>query len=249
MVDAGLVGTRQSRSKPEIPVEVTGDRIGTLGAVDSLGPDGTVGPDMQFEGLADGPGVNHFHSAAQSLVGAALVAHLGGQFLFASQIAHDAGFPDSLGERLLHVGMLAHGHGGDGGHAMAVVGSGDCDGIDLVFHLLQQFPEVLVLLGLGKLLGLPVHRVAIDVAEGHDLAPFAGGVVGVTAALAPGADTGHADLGVQVLSAHDGREPENGTSGDTGVFDKFTASELLHDLGDECRGTGEGGKRNFGFKR
>ena len=150
-----------------------------------------------------------------------------------------------MGERLLHVGVLAHGHGGDGGHAVAVVGSGNRDGIDLILHFLQQFPEVLVLLGLGELLGLPVHCIAVDIAEGNDLASLAGGVVGIAAALATGTDTGHADLGVQVLPAHDGREPENGTGSDTGVLDEFTASELLHDLSGECRGPGEGGKRIF----
>ena len=139
--------------------------------------------------------------------------------------------------------MLAHGHGGNGGHAVAVVRGGDRDSVDLVLHLLKELPKVLILFRLGELPGLSFEHVAIDVAEGHDLPALPGGVVGVAAALASDPDTGHANLGVQVLSAHDGREPENGTGSDAGVFDKFTASELLHDLGGDCRGPSEGGKR------
>ena len=43
----------------------------------------------KFLGLANCTGVNDFHSAPQPFVGAALVAHLGGEFLFPGQVAHD----------------------------------------------------------------------------------------------------------------------------------------------------------------
>ena len=68
---------------------MAGDRVRALGAIDALGPDGAVGPDMEFLWFANCARVNHFYSATQSLVGAALVAHLGGEFLFPGQVAHD----------------------------------------------------------------------------------------------------------------------------------------------------------------
>lgn len=81
----GVIGTLfvrplRCRTKPAIPVERLGNRIGALGALNALRPDGPVGPHMQFEGLANDTSLDDFDGAAQAVARAALVAHLRGYF-------------------------------------------------------------------------------------------------------------------------------------------------------------------------
>ena len=54
----------------------------------------------------------------QAIARLALVAHLGGQFLFRGKLTQDASFMHRLHKRLLAVDMLAHLHGHGGGHGV-----------------------------------------------------------------------------------------------------------------------------------
>ena len=144
---------------------------------------------MQFGDVADDSGLDHFDRATQAAAGAALVAHLGGQFSVASQLPQNTGFMDRLGERLLTVDVLAQAHGRGGGDAVDVVGCGDGHCVDRFADLVEHLPEVLELLGLRVLLPLLGERVPIDVAQANDGAAAARSVVGVARTLASHADT------------------------------------------------------------
>ena len=76
---------------------------------------------------------------------------------------------------------------------MGVVGRADGHGVDLVAELLEHLAVVVELLRLGILLAHLVEHVAVDVAEGDDLAVLAG-VIGIAIALAADADAREADL-------------------------------------------------------
>ena len=207
MVDTCLVRPRKCWAEPEVPIKTSGDLVRSLGTVDALRPYWPIGPDVKFLWLANHAGVNDFYSTTQAFVCAALVAHLGCQLFLTREIAHDPGFPDRLRERFLNIGMLAHRHGGNCRDTVAVVRGGDCYCINLVLHLLKEFPEILVLFGLRKFLAFAAEHIGIDIAQGRDFSPFARSVIGVAATFSPDPDTGYPDLGVEILSAHDGGEP------------------------------------------
>ena len=144
---------------------------------------------MQFGDVADDPGLDHLDRATQAAAGAALVAHLGGQFSVASQLPQDTGLMHCLGEGLLTVNVLAQAHGRSGGDAVDVVGRRDGDRVDRFADLVEHLPEVLELLGLRVLLTLLGEGVPVDVAQADDGAPTACGVVGVARPLSAHADT------------------------------------------------------------
>ena len=163
-------------------------------------------------------GLDDFHRAAQAGLCAALVAHLGGEFVFAGEIAHDAGFPDGLGERLLAVDVLAHAHCHDARHAMDVVRSRDRHRVDLLVHFLEHDAEILEFRRGGKVRGHLVERAVIHIAQGNDIQPAGRVFLPVTAALAAHADAAEADPAVEVLATHDGGAGKQcGTKADTGL--------------------------------
>ena len=207
MVDTCLVRPRKCWAEPEVPVKTSGDFVRSLRTVDTLGPHRAVGPNVKLLRFADHARVDDFYSTTQAFVRTALVSHLGRQLFLSCKIPHDTRFPDSLRERLLHVGMLAHRHGGNCGNAVAVVRGRNSHRIDLVLHLFEEFPEILVLFGLRKFLAFAAEHIGIDIAQGRDFSPFARSVIGVAATFSPDPDTGYPDLGVEILSAHDGGEP------------------------------------------
>ena len=100
---------------------------------------------MEFFGISDDTGLDDFDGATEAIGCGSLVAHLGREFLFAGEVAHEAGFPNGLSEGFLAVDVLAHLHRHDGGNAMKVVGGGDGDRVDFVSDGAEHFAEVRVL--------------------------------------------------------------------------------------------------------
>src|SRR5207237_1198317 len=101
MVRVFLVWPLRSGAEPTIPIQGRRNRILARRPIQALRPNGAIAPDMQLERFADDAGLNDFDGPTQPALGAALVAHLGGQFLFGGQPAQCARFVNSLGQRLL----------------------------------------------------------------------------------------------------------------------------------------------------
>ena len=100
--------------------------------------------------LADEAGIVPFLKLAHAVAGCALVAHLGHHFVAFGGLGEGAGFVDIVGERLLHVDVLAQLHGGQGNHGVVVVGRGHRYGIEILALLIEQLPPVLIVPGLRK---------------------------------------------------------------------------------------------------
>ena len=164
-----------------------------LGPAHALRPDRAIGPDHDFLDRPENPGPDQLDALAEAVLGRALVAHLGAELLLGGEGAHQPRFLDRPGQRLLAEAVLAHPHGHHARRGVGVVGRADGHGVDLVAQLLEHLAVVEVLLRFGVLLPHLVEDVAVDVAEGDDLAVRAG-VVGVAVALAADADAREADL-------------------------------------------------------
>ena len=228
MIDVLFEGPLHGGSEPEVPVEVFRDGVGASGAFEALGPDGAVGPDVEFEGVAEDAGLDDLDGAAEAFASAALVAHLGGKLVLPGEVAHGARLPDGLSEWLLAEDVLFGLHGHDACHAVDVVGGGNGDAVDLVVHLLEHDAEVLVVLRLGMALFDFVDVVGVDVAEGHEVAAAFGDFPDVGCALSAHSNSGDAGAFVKVLSADDGGEPEDGAGAEAGGAEEFTTRERAH---------------------
>ena len=90
-----------------------------------------------------------------AVAGVPLVAHLGGDLVFAGGLGEQPGLVDAMGERLLHVDVLAALDGRQGDHGMRVIGRGHDHGVDVLL-LVEHDAEIRVTLGpriLGEGLG------------------------------------------------------------------------------------------------
>ena len=122
-------------------------------------------------------------------IGRSLVAHLGAHPFLARGLAHQAGFPDRVRQRLLAIDVLAQTHGRHRGRGVRMVGRRDDDGVDLGIELMQQLAIVVVLLGFLVLRGHRVQALLVDVAHRHDPA-VTRRLLGVALAFAADADAG-----------------------------------------------------------
>jgi hypothetical protein len=77
-----------------------------------------------------------------------LVSHLGHDAGFFRHIHESLALTEGVSEGFLHVNRLSQGHGEHGGTEMRVVRGGDENGIDLICHLVEHFPEISIGLGL-----------------------------------------------------------------------------------------------------
>lgn len=193
----GVVGPFGGGAEPEVPGHGFGDGRGVGWAIDALGPvfaeeatGGAVGPDVCFEDFTDGAAPDHFAESAGFFGGGALVAHLGGDALFAGVIGDLSGFPDGVGEWFFAIDVFAVVEGGHRGEGVMVVGGGDEDGIDFL-HFLEHEAVVLEAFGVRPVFERAIGVAPIDVAEGDDIDLVRSGeLVEVAAALAAYADGG-----------------------------------------------------------
>ena len=86
---------------------------------------------MEFARRADDSGLNDFDGAAQTTAGAALIAHLGGDFVFGGHLAHGAGFANVVADRFLAIDRFAELHRDHGGKGVLMIRRGDEDGVDV----------------------------------------------------------------------------------------------------------------------
>ena len=198
----------------------------SLGRPMPLRPDRAVGPDHDLLDRPEDTGPDQFDARAEAILRGSLVAHLGAELLLGGEGAHDPGFLDRPGQRLLAEAVLAHPHGHHAGRGMRVVGRADRHGVDLVAQLLEHLAVVEVLLRLGEVFRHLVEDVLVDVAEGDDLAVLAG-VVGVAVTFAADSDAGEADLLIwrEARATRVGAgtaQQERAGAGHRGLFEKLT---------------------------
>ena len=143
-----------------------------------------------------------------------LVAHLGADSGSPGGFTQGAGLADGVRERLLEVDVLAQLEGPQGGQGVHVVGGGDHDGVEAVAEPGEHLPVVGEVGGAGAGGVGRAEALAVDVAEG-DLADLRvrSDLPDVIRALAAAADVRDLQAGVEVASAHHGREGERGEGG------------------------------------
>ena len=159
----------------------------------ALWPHRAVGPDMEFSYIAQHASAHEVNGFAQAVFRGALVAHLGAEFFLFGQFTQDTSLFHCVGERFLHINMLAHTHSHGGGDSMRVIGSGNHHCIDALVEFFEHLAEIVELLGLGEPGGFAVQMVVVDVAEGDHIAGVAS-LVDIAGTLATHADTGDPDL-------------------------------------------------------
>ena len=141
MVDR-VVRTLGGRAQEQVPVHVLGNGLvfRSRDDVRRLLPvlERTIGPDVDLAHLADGTRTHQLCTAAEARVGRALVAHLGAHPFLTCRLAHQASFPDRVGQRLLAIDVLAQTHRRHRGRGVRVVGRRDDDGVDLGIELVQE---------------------------------------------------------------------------------------------------------------
>ena len=212
MIDALLVRPLRGGAEPRFPVQLRRHRVLARRPIQTLGPDGAVGPNMTFERIADDPGVDDLNPAPQPVEGAALVAHLRSQVLLFGQPPHCPGLKDGLDQRFLAETVLAHLHRANGGDPVVMVRSRNRHRVNAVVHVLEHPPVIPVLLDFRKLVlklpGLPGQPVPVHVADGHNVAAASRRVAAVFLALAADADAGDVDALIGPQHPPDIRERE-----------------------------------------
>ena len=196
-----VVGAMLDRALPEIPIQVFRNRVGTFRATDALRPNRAVGPHVQLGDVTDEARLDDLHRATESVVGAALVAHLRGHFLLLGHLGHETCLVDGLCEWLLNVNVFAELHRLHTGNGVHVVRGRDGDGVDGFLHLIEHLAEILKRRGAGVFLPSVTQGVGIDITERDDIGTATGRVVGVAGALAARTDRGEVDLAVEVFAA------------------------------------------------
>src|ERR1700757_3674483 len=107
---------------------------------------------MDFADVSDFAVPDHFGALASAFVRIALVPHLCGDFAFLGSLLQRSTFPDGMGQRLLHIDMLAMLHGEDGGRSMHMIGDTNDYRVDVAALLLDHFAEIFEPRNVGVLL-------------------------------------------------------------------------------------------------
>src|ERR1019366_9543647 len=138
-------GKRPGRgaAEPEIPIEGVGNGCRRRDGHHLLRPTGTAGPGMDLFNLADLSRPEDLAGDARGIVRVALVAHLGGDFVFFGRRREEAGLPREAGQRLLHVHVLAMLHAGPGADGVHVVGRANHHGVNVFALFVEHLAEVL----------------------------------------------------------------------------------------------------------
>ena len=142
--------------------------MGLAGPLDGLRPDGPVGPVLHLAHGPDDAGLDPLADEPGTVVGVALVAHLGDDALLAGRRREGARLGDGARQRLLAVHVLAASHRLHRDDRVGVVGGGDDHGVE-VGLCVEHAPVV----GVGARLGIEGERARgvpeVDVAERGDV--------------------------------------------------------------------------------
>ena len=191
---------------------------------------------MHFTDFADQSGGDPLGHLTDAFAGVALIAHLGHDIVLMGGLGEDARFEDGMGDRLLHVDVLAAAHAFHRDVGVRMVGRSDDDGVDVLL-LVEHLAEIGVEGGLGLLLDRAAATAEIQVAERDDV--LFGGIADVARADAAEADRGHVQLLVGRDRAGGRIEPRagdrEGGGGHASIAKEGPAVEL------RCHGVGVSG--------
>ncbi len=198
------------------------------------------------------PAQDDLHCPAQAVGSRALIAHLRGDLHLLGRLAHVPGLGDRVRQRLLAVDVLAHVHRHQAGRRVRVVRRADGDGVDLLAHLVEHLAVVEVrfrvvlslprprldLFGVAQVFQGVVEMVLVDVADGDNVAEFAG-LGNVAVALAADADAGNADgfIGGPADARRQAGQREEAGAGDCRLLQECTPRVIsTHDgpSGSKC---------------
>ena len=146
-----------------------------------------------------------------------LISHLRADARFLRDLRQQPRLVDGPRQRLLGVAADAEPHGRERGGSVHVVRRADRRDLDVLAVLGQQFAEVGELLGTLELVRIPLafERIAIDVADGNDIAEFRG-IVRIAAPFASHANAGDVELLIGGLAQ---RLPGTGGHKEAGACD------------------------------
>ena len=159
---------------------------------------------MHLAHLADQPRGDPLGHLPNAFARVALIAHLAHDAVFMGRLGQNTGFEDGVGDRLLHVDVLAAAHALHRHVGVRMVGRGDDHRVD-VLALIKHLAEIGEEVRLGELLNGPGAATEIQITEGDDI--FIGGVLHVAAADAAETDRGDTELLVRGFRLGRGIEP------------------------------------------
>jgi len=159
----------RGRAEEEIPLQLVGHPLDGVGHLDALRPDRAVRPDVDGVDRADGAAADVFVDEAGVVAGVALVAHLGHDVGLGGQPAQIAGLADRPGQRLLGVDVQPALHRVGGNLGVGVIGRPDDDPVNLVGHVVEHPPVVVVHGRVGVRLEGVRGVVVVGVGEGDDV--------------------------------------------------------------------------------
>ena len=196
-------GAFRHGADPGVPVEALGN--GSLRGIlrHTLGPDGTVGPGVQFEHFAKGAVVHHLFPELKTGTGVALVAHLGHDLVLLRGFKKSHAFTVGSGEWFLDVDVLAEFHGRKSGNGVDMVRGGDHHRVDLVLVLGEHLAVVGVAGDVLVFVEVCTGPALIHVAHGNERSSTGNRVVEVAASLAPTTNLGEAQGFALVVIAVD----------------------------------------------
>ena len=186
-----LVGAFFRWSEPVVPTQRGRHDVRSFGAHDALWPDGTIRPDMDLAHRADDAGLDHFDRAAQTIMRAALIAHLRGDFVFAGEVAQITRLMHRLRERLLTINVFAKFDRRRGNQCVHVIGRRNDHGINVLF-LVEQLTPVAVKFCIRIFCALAGGLRLVNVAQRNDVVGVA--TIRVTRAFAGRTDAGDVQL-------------------------------------------------------
>ena len=139
-----IVGAHLAGADPHFPVEAGGDFHCLVGAACVVDVAFCAGPGFDLLYCSDRAVGEPFAHHGVAYGGAALVAHLGGDFCFGGDFGYLAGFPDVVGEWFFAVDAFAVFHCRYGDVGVPVVGGCAEDGVEIVFFLVEEGSEIAV---------------------------------------------------------------------------------------------------------
>ena len=207
-----LVGVRRI-----VLLRLRGELLQRHAATRALRPDRAVRPSVHFLQRAEHARLDLGDRFARRIERGPLVPHLRADAGFLGDFGELAGFVDGAGQRLLRVAADAEAHAGQRDRTVHVVRGADRGDVDLLAVLGQQLAIVSKAFGVLEALGFAFafERVAIDVADGDDVAELRG-VVRIAAALAADAEAGDVQLfvGRALLAAQIDGPPDEDAGSD-----------------------------------
>ena len=200
--------------EPRLPVQVAWDGFGDEGVFGflALGPNGAVGPDVDFFHATDDAHVEVFFEESDAFDEVALIPHVGDNTFRFCGLVELISFPDPIDEGFLDADVFAAADGFHGGGKVGVVGCGDGDAVKFIAHGSEHFAKVFEDVRVGvEGLGF-FEALAVNVAE-RDNFCACGSVCDIAGTLSTDADTSELKF-LGGLGAHMRKEQGSGGEGD-----------------------------------